>query len=239
LSSYLLGPEAAVSLGERLAPASAITDLWDKVTEENAITSIGGPSGEIIGSAVTQLYKSVGSLIHGQYALGTEQAIRFLHTPSGIDQWFKVHGIMKYGMYRSKFGNAMGIDFDWRHALISGLGFTPLQITELYNRLGDRSDSLKMYRAVEREVQNNLSIALEMVETGNKADFERAMELIDDISADIEFYDLSAKQRAELRASFPKNINERLFNLMKYAYENDKEQIALAIERITGKSGDN
>jgi len=48
----LTGEELRTAFGTRIAPLTAFTDLHRKVTEESAVTALGGPSGEIVGGGV-------------------------------------------------------------------------------------------------------------------------------------------------------------------------------------------
>ena len=125
-----------VALSERMAPIPAVYDIYDKFTEENVLTAIGGPSGSIVYTGGEALFNLVNNLVNGQTSTLTEDSLRILRNFSGINSVAKAVGIIADDTYRNRKGLRVPVEVGLSDALISILGFTPLQVTEYYNQMG-------------------------------------------------------------------------------------------------------
>ncbi len=119
-------------LATRLTPIGAILDTHTKIMEDPFLEVIGGPSAQIAGSIYSAASGAVNNLIHGRSSLLTEDVIKILRQPSGIDNVFKAAGIFANGEYRSKNGISMPAEMSPTEGVLQLFGVGSLKQTEWY-----------------------------------------------------------------------------------------------------------
>ena len=230
----LLGEENAIGFGNRLAPIGAFLDVYKNITEENFLAVVGGPSGEITDGAVSQLWKVLKNVANGRGELTYEEALRFLRQPSGVDNWFKMAAILKYGVYQSKTGSIAGPKMGITDAIATAFGFTPLAVVEMYDLSRQQYLDDKNFKTLQREISNNAGLALELMETGDEKDWKRGVEILDDISLQIEAYDLPFEMERQLHEAVYQHYGRisKLQALMKKAIRKDNEVLMKISEKF-------
>lgn len=202
------GENIRTALGTRIAPFTAFTDLYRKVTEESTLTALGGPSGEIVGGAATAgLNALMGGwdLIVNGGGYGPEtfkkDMARVLRTPSGIDNIWKATEMMRTGVYRSKTGTTLDFEFSDAEAALQALGMTNFKVAEFYDRKGKLWREAKELGAFQRQISNDFQLSLAKY----RDDPQAGRALMDEIAARIEFSGFSPIEKGKLRRNLSRD----------------------------------
>jgi hypothetical protein len=218
ISHALGGQEGWVGLGTRLAPIGAFLDTYEKIFEEETIGAIGGPSGEIVTNIGGAVFDALADLAHGRTALMTEDLIKVLRQPSGLNNPAKFLGIINNGMYRSKSGVSVGDEMDIGQALMALAGFTPGSVQEIYERKGQVYNDKKSLSKFRKEISQEADTALRYISEGDE---ERGRKMISEISAKIATSGFSFKEMVSLRRSalspFQKDFQKMYIQMFKDA----------------------
>ena len=205
LSYALTGGDGGFSLGQRLAPVGAIKEVYKKVTEDSTVSAIAGPAGEIagtIGSSFWDLF--INSLPYststGDFTPVTEDLIKVLRQPSGIDSKYKAWSIATNGILRSKSGYVYDSEFTINDAITQLMGVTPIKATEELQRTSQSYLSEKQFRAFARDIGKQAEVAFEYFQ-GDEKQFSKGLELMKYINTQIEFSGLSPLQQLSLKKS--------------------------------------
>lgn len=232
LSAWALGPEKAIGFGQRMAPIMTFLELYKDMREESISKVLAGPSGEIIAGGLVQGLNALSELAHGRPNLAVQELIKFARLPSGIDQKVKATAIIRYHTYISKSGNESGSDMGLTEALAVAFGFTPLQITELYNQSNTYYNQSKLFKQLKREVNTQALQAYRELDTGDEQSFEKFLATIEEINLKITAYGLPHQDDTALRrtALEPLTKDDRFANLIKRHLQNGTkaEQLAYA-----------
>jgi hypothetical protein len=186
-----------VALSERMAPAPAVWDLYDKFTEESVMSALGGPSGSIAFDFGAGMFNLVSNVSNGYTSTLNEDILRVLRNFSGINNTAKAVGIMMDGVYRSKKGLALPLEMDETDAIISATGFTPIEVTELYYRIGQSIDLSEDFKAVRNMALDRSKLAWEVY----AEDPERAARLLTEAQLIISKSPFSTSKKHELTKS--------------------------------------
>jgi len=206
-----------VALSERMAPIPAFYDIIDKFTEENVLTAIGGPSGSIVYTGGEALFNLVNNLVNGQTSTLTEDSLRILRNFSGINSVAKAVGIIADDTYRNRKGLRVPVEVGLSDALISILGFTPLQVTEYYNQMGRTFDLGKNNKALKKEVLSKSKLAWSIY----GKDPERASQILRDTRTLVSKSPLSYNRKTDLLRLLTPTVDDYSF-ILRTLYENDK-----------------
>ena len=195
--SEMSGEELRTAFGTRIAPLTAFTDLYRKVTEESTLTALGGPSGEIVGGAFGALWKSFGNIVSGNSESSWDDIQEVLRTPSGVDNFWKAAVIANEGVYRSKSGTEIPLEFsDWEAAM-QAVGVTNYRVADFYSERTKAFRDSRDMRKFRRTIQNDMRSALRLAET----DEVRGYAYMDEIAARINASDFSEYDKMSLRRS--------------------------------------
>lgn len=184
------------AFGTRMAPITAFTDMYRKLTEEGTITTLGGPSGEIFGNTFTSTIGAISNGLNGNYQMSMMEIERFLRTPTGIDNAAKALGMWNSGAYVSKTGTVMPYDYSRLEALGQGFGMTNLRDAEYYYR---RSQVWRAEKDLQKETKLLKRVVHDMYEAQRNGDFGKAQELANNLSDRIHGGGWSPSQKNTLR----------------------------------------
>lgn len=213
--------DVEIGLGQRLAPVGAITDTYKKIFEEKTITALGGPSGEIAGGIFTATMDALTSLRHGHTATLTDDMVKILRQPSGLDNIAKAIGIFNNGVYRSKNGIAIDSEMSIGDGIVALTGFTPLEVVENYSRLSDVYNSGKKFSDFRKEVNRDAE-RIFMLMQGDRADVERAIKLMNELHARIAMSGFPTKDMMNLRRSATQRIESNWVKIQDNLIQQDK-----------------
>lgn len=199
LSVALLGEGDAVGVGQRLSFIEAFADVYDRLTSGKFGEVIAGPSGGIAQNVMEATFKAFGSVIHGRDYILTEDLLKILRQPTGVDNFFKGIGIVENKLYRSKNLNETIGEMGTAEAVGQFLGFTPLSVTELYNYKTTDFKYKKNLSGFRNHITNTSKLASSLLATGERDKIEKALGLVNDMGAQIEWSGFSLKDKQALR----------------------------------------
>jgi len=226
-----LGGDVEVGVGQRLAPVGAIVDTYKKVTQESAYGALLGPSGEIAGNLYNAVTDAANSLINGQTASLTEDVIKVLRQPSGLDNIAKAYGIFNNGVYRSKNGIALESEMTIGDGIVALTGFTPLEVVENYSRLGQIYTSNRKFSDFRKEVNRDAEYIFALME-GERGDVDKAIQLMQELHERISFSGFSSSQTQQLRRSARSSIEKSWSKIQKNLIEQDRPYALQATRSI-------
>ncbi len=226
--------DVQTAFGSRLAPLSAITDLHSKLFDEGAYTALGGPSGEIVGGAVTALVSGINNLANGSGESSMADLERVLRTPSGVDAMVKAKQILQSGQYTSKSGALMPLEFGRTEALMQAAGITNFRVAEFYREKGTVYRESKELKAFRKEIDVDFDRYLRLAQT----DPERANRLVDEIMARIEISGFDDQQKMSLRRSLITDNSKEIHQLILRHARRDNEFGVKRIESLTEARGE-
>lgn len=231
---YALMGEDAPAVGKRLAPAQAIMEVYKKITEESTLSAALGPAGEITGGVLDAAFDSVMSgfygLQSGDWAPLTEDVMRMLRQPSGIDSKAKAFGILSTGVLQTKTGRVYGDGWGINAAIVSGLGFTPVGAQEELYRNNQQYLSDKEYRKLARDIDKRAEIAFEYMRGD---DMETGLQLLRKLMHEIDYSGMSPSQRMQLKKSISFPMTDSYIKIMKNLMDRNNLQGMKMFERIT------
>ena len=206
--SGISGEEVRTAFGTRIAPLTAFTDLYRKVTEESTVSALAGPSGEIAGglanAGLNALMGGVDLIVNGD-GYGRETFMKDFHrvmrTPSGIDNLYKAREIMMTGVYRSKTGTTLPMEFTDVEAVMQAIGVTNFKVAEYYERKGDIWRKEGEARDFTKQLQNDFRLALARYERDPVA----GRKFMDEIGARIEFSGFSPLVKSQMRRNLARS----------------------------------
>jgi len=222
----LTGEELRTAFGTRLAPLTAFTDLVRKVTEESTFTAIGGPSGEIVGGGFGALVKALSGFATGQPVSAWEDIQRVLRTPSGIDNIWKATVMANEGVYRSKTGTELPLEFSFGEAALQAVGMTNYRVADFYGESNPAFREGRKMRRFRREIENDFRSAIRMWDR----DRERAEAFITEIHARIDASPFSPMDKQSLRRSLLTENGGILSDLFIRQIQKDNPGAAARIE---------
>jgi hypothetical protein len=226
-----LGGDVEVGFGQRLAPVGAITDTYKKIFQEDVATAALGPSGEIAGGVFSAAWSAITALVHGQTATVTEDVIKLLRQPSGIDNVAKAIGIYKNGIYRSKNGIELESQMTTGDAIMALGGFTPLEVVENYSRLNKQYTSKKKFNKFRKEVNRDSERIFGLM-TGDRSDIDKAIQLMTELHERIALSGFSSSDMATLRKSTGNSLEKSWSKIQTNLIEQDKLYALRAAQSI-------
>jgi len=208
------------AFGTRIAPLTAFTDLYRKVTEESAWSAVAGPSGEIVGGGVSALLSTVGATFDGNFQMARADIERVIRTPSAIDNYWKMISMANYSLYQSKTGTTVPMDFSIDEAVMQGVGITNFRIAEYYQRRTEAFRDAKDFRETSKQMTTDFRRALEMIERGEE---EAGYSLMREVEYEIQTSGYSPfdqqRLRRALRADTSNDVTVLLIDMI--ARENE------------------
>jgi len=226
--SGLSGEEVRTAFGTRLAPLTAFSDLYRKLVDESALTALGGPSGEIVGGGLGALWSAVGQVIDGNVQSAAADFERVLRTPSGVDNIVKAMGMANDGVYRSKTGTALPMEFSTLDAAMQAVGITNFDVAEFYNRRTTAFRDSRDLRSVRKELTKDFNRALSMWDS----DKEAAAQLMREINARIESSGFSPVDQVSLRRSLKAEAQQDIMEMSLKQLQKDNPYGAKVIEGL-------
>lgn len=197
MMSGISGQDVRTAFGTRIAPLTAFSDMYDKITEGSFAEALGGPSGEMAYSTANAVLGIAGNIYNGRPQHSLDDIYRVLRQPSGVDNIVKAMGIANSGMYRSKTGTTIPIEMGGMDALMQAAGITNFKVAEFYNRRTRAFRESKHLRAATKEVQNDFRLALAKMNDDPQA----GLALMREISAKIDLSGFAPSDKMKLRSA--------------------------------------
>ena len=210
-----------IGVSSRLAPVGAIVDTYKNISEGKFLEVALGPSGQIGGGLYEAVVNSLSSLLYGQSATLTEDVIKVLRVPSGVDNVAKAIGIFNNGIYRSKTGVALPYEMSIGDGITALSGFTPLEVVEHYSRTTDLFASDKKFGEFRKEVNRDAEFIFALLENGNAEDTQKAIALFEELHERISFSGFSISQMNSLRKSARTKLDSSWLKIQENLIKND------------------
>lgn len=214
-------PDTAVT--SRLAPIDLFLDTYRKVAEGTLPEVVLGPSGDIVFGATDAFFSALAELRHGNTVSLTEDLIRFIRTPSGVDNMFKTWGIVQNGMLRSKTGNELETELGIGDAIMQLNGFTPMEYHNLNEtrtiQFRNKADLVDF----KKEIGKDIDTAFTMIQEGRR---DRGIEMISEIERKIVFSGFSKDHQRELRSRLLSGKTSTLDRIIRELNRSDEDYLA-------------
>ncbi len=220
-----------VALAERMAPAPAVWDLYDKFTEESVLSALGGPSGSIASDLASGMFNLVSNVSNGYTSTLNEDILRVLRNFSGINNTAKAVGIMADGVYRSKKGLALPLEMDETDAIIALTGFTSIEVTEMYSRVSQSMDLAEDFKALRTMALDRSKLAWSIY----AEDPERAARLLTEAQLIISKAPLSNSKKLELTKLVGRPTGASFVPTLRTLVDHDKKFAAEFMKNMLGK----
>ena len=232
MSEVLLGTGEGIGFGQRLAPIGAFLDTYKKIVDEGTLTTLGGPSGEIVGGIASAFLDTLGDLWSGNSVMLTEDLIKVLRQPSGIDNFAKGIGAFNNGYYRSKNGVVAPGTMGTSESIALLFGFTPLSTVDWYNSKNSVNANNKALASFRKELKRDADYAYSIL----KSDPQRATQLMKEIHAKIATSGFSFRERLSLGRSVVIQQGDQMHQMFKDLFLNDRSYQAQALSaRVRGE----
>ena len=219
-----------VALSARMAPATAVWDIYDKFTQEGVLTAFGGPSGSILATGMDAFHNLGSNLYNGYTGTLTEDSLRVLRNFAGINNIAQAVGILQDDVYRNRKGIRLPVEVDVTDAIIAVTGFTPIEVTELYGQIGENINLAKDFKKLEKRVRESSQIAWSVY----GSDPDRASQILEDMRTVVSKAPLSYEKKRELLRLLLPNM-QTYRDVSKALYDNDRAVSAQWFESILGK----
>ena len=222
------------AVASRLAPLTIVTDLNQKLTEDGVVETIAGPSGGIAGDILEAGANAISSFKNGYQGQLTQDVLRILRQPSGVDDLFKAYGIFNRGTLRSKNGVEFEGSLSASDGVVQLLGFTPAKVIEIRERRNQLYLDSKNFTKLRREIDKQAEVAFSLMESEDEDEVRRGIKIFEEVGIKIEFSATSPPQRKKLRAALRKN-EKLLINMTKNYNEQHKFWAADRTETLLGE----
>lgn len=233
--SGVTGEDVRTAFGTRIAPWSIFTDTYRRATEESFAAAIAGPTGGLAGGAFGAVMHGLVEVTDSVFNGGGFSPETFLQdlqiafrSTSATDNVWKAYEIMRFGMYRSKSGTTMPMEFSDVEGIMQGLGITNFKVAEFYDRKGQVYRDAKELKEFQKQVTADFRIALAKYKT----DPESGKAFMKEVSARIEYSGFTPLQKAQLRRSLKANTSNEVFELALDFIQKDNEYGAKVIESL-------
>lgn len=221
------------ALANRLAPVDGLLDLYKDIVggEASMLELAAGPSGQITSGVLDSFWSAYKELRHGNTTSMTQDALAILRQPSGLDNIAKGMGILRNGLYRSKTGTTLPVELKPSDAIATFMGFSPLEVSEFYDRKGMEFLSGKKFRAFRKEMKRDFQTAV----LEYNRDPKTGARLMQAIDTKIALAPLSPIQQEQIRGGLSVD-NKDLLYLIRDLMERDKQFSAIMTDKVLGDS---
>ena len=200
LLSNLLGTETAYAT--RVAPVDQLIDTWRKLFDEEFMTVIAGPSGEITRDMYQVGVSAISAIFGGRSSMAREDLTQLVRNLSTADKIFKIKELIETGNYRSRTRKMSvgGLGPADAAAVIFGATPAPVQnyydYTEMVFREGDAS------RKLEKRLREKANYAITLLTNGDKDDMVKGEKLYNEVNDEL----WSSNLTNELKVSIQKRL---------------------------------
>jgi hypothetical protein len=200
LLSNLLGTETAYAT--RVAPVDQLIDTWRKLFDEEFMTVIAGPSGEITRDMYQVGVSAIAAIFGGRSSMAREDLTQLVRNLSTADKIFKIKELIETGNYRSRTRKMSvgGLGPADAAAVIFGATPAPVQnyydYTEMVFREGDAS------RKLEKRLREKANYAITLLTNGDKDDMVKGEKLYNEVNDEL----WSSNLTNQLKVSIQKRL---------------------------------
>lgn len=220
-------------LAPRLAPIGAILETHRKITEGSFLEVIGGPSTQIAGGIVEAVAGAFGNLIHGRDVALTQDLVKIIRQPSGVDNMFKAYGIFQNGIYRSKNGVTIPGEMNTTDGILQLLGLTTLKQTEWYQMKTKMFMDNRTFQKARKDYERDAEVAIAMMDDPKTR--ERGLEMINELHGKIALSGMSYQQQTQLRRVISTRVGDQWVTLQRQLWQAERNQDEQRLGKVLGK----
>jgi hypothetical protein len=221
-------------LAGRLAPAGAIVETYRKIKEGQFLEVVGGPSGGIAGGIGDAFLEAYASLRDNRGTMLTEDIVKILRQPSGLDNIAKAYGIFNNGIYRSKNGITIPGEMGTTEGILQLLGIGSLKQAEWYDAKNRMFTSGKKLTKFRKEVNTKAEYAFDLLK-GDTADKEKAFKLFNELKVMVDMSGFSPEIQTSLKKSINRRLDDQFFNVYEQLLRQDQDAEAERLRATLGR----
>ena len=183
LLSELLGTETAYAT--RVAPVDQLVDTYRKLFDDEFMTVIAGPSGEIARDMYKVATSAFAAMFKGQGELAREDLTQLLRNISTVDKGVKIQELIETGNYRSRTRKLSVGDLDPITAASVLFGATPAPVQNFYDLNEMIYKETKVVRDFEKRMRAKSDYAIRLLTEGSKDDMLKGEKLFYEINDEL------------------------------------------------------
>jgi hypothetical protein len=183
LLSNLLDTETAYAT--RIAPADQLVDTYRKLFDDEFMTVIAGPSGEITRDMYQVAVTAFGYMFKGQGSLAREDLTQLLRNLSTVDKVVKIKELIETGNYRSRTRKLSVGGLGLKDALAVGMGATPAPVQNFYDLNEMIYKENKVVRDFEKRMRAKSDYAIRLLTDGSKDDMLKGKKLFEEVNDEL------------------------------------------------------
>lgn len=227
--SNMLGTETAYA--QRVAPLGQIQDTYKKLFEDQFLTVLFGPSGEIGNDMLSVAVNAVKAMYAGRTETVREDLTQLLRNLSTVDKAVKIQELIETGNYRSRTRKLAvgGLDPEAAAAVLFGATPAPVQnyydYSEMVFREGDAT------RKLETRLRQKADYAVRLLTEGDKSDMIKGEKLFNEITDELWSSNLSNQLKVSIQNRLVRG--EALPDIMRNAMRLGLEYDAQVLQQQT------
>jgi hypothetical protein len=226
--------KVGTGLAGRLAPAGAVVETYRKIMEGQFLEVAGGPSANIGSGIVGAFLEAYASLRDNRGTMLTEDVIKILRQPSGIDNIAKAYGIFNNGIYRSKNGITIPSEMSSTEGVLQLLGIGSLKQAEWYDAKNNMFTSNKKLTQFRKDLNRKTEFAFDLLQ-GDTADKEKAFKLFSELKVMVDMSGFSPEIQQSLRKSINRRLDDQFFNVYEQLLRQDQDAEAERLRATLGR----
>ena len=183
LLSELLGTETAYAT--RVAPVDQLVDTYRKLFDDEFMTVLAGPSGEIARDMYKVATSAFAAMFKGQGELAREDLTQLVRNVSSFDKGVKIKELIETGNYRSRTRKLSVGDLDPITAASVLFGATPAPVQNFYDLNEMIYKETKVVRDFEKRMRAKSDYAIRLLTEGSKDDMLKGEKLFYEINDEL------------------------------------------------------
>lgn len=218
-------------LAKRLSIVQGILDTYNKIGGEATFMEVvGGPSYNIGKSFLEAGVSVISNGLAGNPQMLTEDVLRLIRQPSGIDNVAKAIGIFNNGLYTSKTGVAVPAQMTPTEGIMALFGVNNLKATEWYATQSQVFTDKKKMTEFRKEMNKRAEVAYRLMQDGNT---ERGVAMLGEIRTAVAFSGFSPTDQASIMRSVLTKDEDSFNRTFEYLLKADKDAALrlLAVQR--------
>lgn len=223
LLSELMGTETAYA--QRVAPLGQIKDTYRKLMDDQFLTVLFGPSGEISSDIMVAATNAVKAMYGGRTETVREDLTQLLRNLSTVDKAVKIQELIETGNYRSRTRKLTVSGLEPSAAAAVLFGATPAPVQNYY----DYSEMIFREGAATRKFENRLrqraNYAIVLLTQGDKSDIIRGTKLWEEITDELWASNLSNELKVSIQNRLARGevLPDIMRNAMRLGLEYDAQ----------------
>lgn len=220
-------------LAPRLTVVGAVVETYRLIREGQFAEAVAGPSGGIAAGIYDAFVGTISDVVYGRDTALTEDVIKLLRQPSGVDNVAKAIGIFNNGVYRSKNGVTIPGEMTPSEGILQLMGIGSLKQTEWYAAKNQMFRSSKKFTDYRKEINREAEVAFAYLQDPETQ--ERGIALIGDLHKKITFSGFPPQQVAQLRKAIGTKLEDEFGTVSDWLMETERRKDQQRLGKVLGK----